>query len=813
MAKYTFGAISPKLIQGAGTYDVIASWPTYTGSKDLTYRNSRGTKKVKKGVSRKSMVASWAVVWQYRMMGLWFEGSSSTVAASGPLTSTYTAPDGSTGVRCYVKAASKTYVTYVDKNAGKKGKNPSWVKETPYYFSTSAKWAGFDFAAQKPDTPEAPTIALTNGTSVTVKCSSDAAALASYSVQLQVDGSNESAVTVKTDAAQLEKVMAAGYGKSVRARFFVTTTKGSDSSWSPWSDYAYTDCAAPNAPNAAAYDGGAVVSIEAVSGAKSYKVAYSMDKAHLETDTGTVTTKDSPTTTCYIDVMESGGWYFKARAVSINGSDGAWSDVAGPFQIGAQPTAPTTFNGSDGVVIGEPAVLAWVHNCADGGQQAEAEVETENDIGGGTFVVKGAISQCNYETADRKDGEEVRWRVRTKSASGLWSPWSGMTSFRCWERPTASISVKGGGSQATQETPLSSMPLEITVTGGTSAQRPVCASAWVTNVDEVEVVGAGGTTVMPPGSTVWVGELGFDGGTSSTASVGIGEISLVDGHEYVAHAVVVFDSGLAASASCAFAVSFGEFECDPQCSIECDADALTASVTVWADVPNADEGTSAEEAAEEDWEPQAASLAQGVTLSVLRIESDGSTTPLASGIANDGMGIVTDPHPRLDRQAYRVVATSTQTGQQAWADGEANQFGTVGAVVQWDESWSESRDGEDATAYAGRRIVLPYNVSVSESGQYDAALVSYWGREAPVAYFGDQRNTACTIGASVKKSDTESIDALRALQSWRGECHVRTSNGVGWWAQAYVDLSTSYDSDEVKASISCTMTDHAEVAL
>lgn len=226
---------------------------------------------------------------------------------------------------------------------------------------------------------------------------------------------------------------------------------------------------------------------------------------------------------------------------------------------------------------------------------------------------------------------------------------------------------------------------------------------------------------------------------------------------------------------------------DPELTATVDADNYSCSLTPVCysdeealpdniepdDVPEGTEGDDGGGSGSEDpGDAQPArALAEGVTLSVFRVDQDGSTVLIADGLANDGAAQCFDAYPNFGSCLYRVVATSVSSGAQAFSD-LAVRVPAPGVLIQW----------------SGGQVLLPYNLDLSESYDPDVALMEYSGRTDPVSIYGTQLGRTASWKAEVSKADhTEEIASLRKLGTHMADCHVREPSGTGY--PAYVKVA------------------------
>jgi hypothetical protein len=236
-----------------------------------------------------------------------------------------------------------------------------------------------------------------------------------------------------------------------------------------------------------------------------------------------------------------------------------------------------------------------------------------------------------------------------------------------------------------------------------------------------------------------------------------------------------------------------------------DFDVASLTCTIWPWCYAAPEGDSPDIEDVLDGE-----LAEGVELSVWRVDAGGAVTLIGDGIANDGTQWVRDPHPTFGTCTYRIVATDLATGAQAATDGTV-ETPWARVCIQWDEDWLlVVTDGVDGERPEGHRLDLPYNLRIKETSDPDVVLREYDGRDAPVAYYGTQLGIGGDWTADLRKGiDEAERAALRELMRWRDDCYVRDPYGNGYWASVQVrSLDHDYDSEAEAVSITVTRVAH-----
>lgn len=203
-----------------------------------------------------------------------------------------------------------------------------------------------------------------------------------------------------------------------------------------------------------------------------------------------------------------------------------------------------------------------------------------------------------------------------------------------------------------------------------------------------------------------------------------------------------------------------------------------------------------------------ATLSEDVTLAVYRREFDGGFVEIASGIENTNQTFTTDPHPALDYARYRIVATTNSTGAVSYYDVPGFPISEVGAIIQWDEVWTNfDMDADKELAqppWTGSLLRIPYNIDISTSNAPDVTLVKYAGRKRSVSYYGTHLGEQATWNMEIPKDDKELVYALRRLQLWMGDVYVREPSGSGYWANIKVSFNQTHGDVKIPVSFNLT---------
>ena len=99
---------------------------------------------------------------------------------------------------------------------------------------------------------------------------------------------------------------------------------------------------------------------------------------------------------------------------------------------------------------------------------------------------------------------------------------------------------------------------------------------------------------------------------------------------------------------------------------------------------------------------------------------------------------------------------------------------------------------DGAEIFEGSILELPANIKITDQNSNDVDLVSYIGRERPVAYYGTQKGEGLTINCEFDKEDEATLTMLRHLMAYSGDVYVREPSGLGYWANVSVSYNREY---------------------
>lgn len=715
---------------------------------------------------------------------IWFIGNDSEVTNKQD---TYTAPSNAIRVRFVVKPVSETYKQNDD--------------DVVYWTADWSTEKIYNFSSNIPTTPSAPSVTLKQYTLTATLDNTDTDATI---IQFQVLKDNSiifktAQVTVEEEEeygsykyAQYSCYVDAGSEYKVRCR---GVRNGLFSEWSEYSEKVSTIPATPSGFTECRAKTTTSVYLEwaAVSTAKTYDIEYTTDKDYFDSSDKTTTISSIESTSYEKTGLENGDTYFfRLRAVNDSGNS-PWSEISSVV-VGKDPGAPTTWASTTTVIVGEPLILYWVHNAEDGSSQTIAELEIYSNGSATIYTIRNSTeedekdktSSYRLNTSIYTEGTTLKWRVRTAGVTGNYGDWSVQRTVEVYAPPTLTLSVTN--STGNTFSTLSSFPIIVKGTAGPSSQLAIGYHLSIVANEAYETVDSlGNTKYVNKGDTLY--SRYFDNSSELSTTLSANDVSFENNASYKLICVVSMNSGLTAESTMEFNVGWDDSVYSVNCRLTINETSYVAAIRPYC-------------------KDKSGELVEDVTLAVYRREFDGKFTEIISNVANVRNMFVSDPHPALDYARYRIVATSTTTGQVMYYDVPAYPVGGKAVVIQWDEAWSDFDATIDDTlaspSWAGSMLKLPYNIDISDSNSKDVVLVEYIGREHPVGYYGTQLGTTSTWNVDIPATDKETIYALRRLQNWMGDVYVREPSGAGYWASVSVSFSKKHCEVTIPVTIQVT---------
>ena len=818
--------------------------------------------------SKSNQTESYKVLWAYKDgSGTVLVGDDSSiqvdsVTPTAARQSTYAIPNGSLEVKFKVKPISK-----------KKTVNG---KETTYW---TGEWTDFQiYKCETPlETPPVPDVEIVNNklTATLDNIDIDGADAIEFEV-VKLDLSKSPAKktkfvdntpsTIVSGRASYSCYVDAGAEYQVRCRA-VKNKK----IYSEWSDYSGNQQSGPATPTEitkiryeSKTDSVDMVYLEWTKSATAtgYVIQYTTDKEYFDLSdqvqevSVTADGQNDPPTSKLVTIQSGGSeYFFRVKAVQ-DGLESGWSEISSVV-VGKAPAAPTTWSSTTTGVVGDDIILYWVHNSEDSSKQSSAELKIDINGTVTTYtlanttvnndvlyykplseedVEKGKTNFCELKAPE--NGAKIKWQVRTKGVVDEYSPWSIERTIDIYQKPTLYLAVtnKSGSMLDT----VTGFPFYIEGNAGGDRQKPIGYHVVVASNEIYETLdNVGREIIVNAGEEIYYKYFDVFDGWSSPEELIIeltpGSIDLVNNVSYTVTCTVTMDSGLSATASIDFTISWTEVDYDPNAEIGIDAESYTAyirpycestsitrylvtkitnssyrrettrAVNVWGtEIPGAKtttgelvfEGVDSKGNDVYFCEVEETTDVTNVLLAVYRRQFDGSFIELASELDASERITITDPHPSLDLARYRIVATAKDTGAITYYDVPGYPVGGKAAIIQWNEAWTRFENDEEAEleqpAWSGSLLRLPYNIDVSDNTNPDVALVEYIGREHPVGYYGTQIGHTSNWSMEIEKADKETLYALRRLQRWMGNVYVREPSGSGYWANITVSFSQKH---------------------
>ena len=727
----------------------------------------------------------YEVRWYYATgNGIWFAADSSTVTVKQSI---YTAPANASKVKFKIKPVAKTHK--VNK------------KDVSYWTATWSKEPSYNFRNENPPvTPATPTVTI-NGYMLTAEL--DTTDPATTQIDFQV---------VRDDATRC--VTGTGFVIKQHVSFTCNITGGSKykvrcrgngkNGEGPWSEYSNSVNTIPNEP-ASITSCKALSSTEVmltwmiVGNATGYKIEYTTNSIYFDTNPGDVKSVqiDTNITQTEITGLTTGEeWFFRVCATNDQGSSG-WSKFAS-IKIGKVPDPPTTWSESTVLVIGEDAILYWVHNSEDGSEETSAEIQVTINGTSSTIPITDDLNanitthQYKLATSGYTSGAVITWKVRTKGILDQFSDWSTTRTINAYAPPTVDISVHELMDLSDIITTITSFPFYIKAVTGPQIQKPVSYSFTIVAMESYDTVNNLGEEVIINEGDIIYKRIQNGVGQSITLKILPSDLTLENNKSYMLNCTVSMDSGLTASNSYNFNVEWVDSVFEPDLEIGYDEDTLTTTIRPYC---NDADGVTI----------------PNIILAVYRREFDGSFTEIGSGLDNSQGTFVIDPHPALDYARYRVIAQSSVTGELNYYDPPAYPIQEKAVVLQWAEKWSEfdinAEEAFEQPPWTGSLLKLPYNIDISDSGAPDVSLVKYIGRKDPVAYYGTQQGHTSNWNVEILKDDVDTLYALRRLKAYMGNVYVREPSGSGYWAQVGISFSQKHCELTIPVSLTVTKVD------
>lgn len=534
------------------------------------------------------------------------------------------------------------------------------------------------------------------------------------------------------------------------------------------------------------------------------------------------------------------------------------------YNAGTAPLAPTVWTSKSTYNEEEKIRFQWINNSTDGSYQSYYDLEltyfnivrnitksttvpidqSEPTYGITFNTIYDIVSLFNdYPGMENMDPGvfTIRYRLRVKCQYGVdepsvgWSEWTTYKEFNVYKKPTLEFEHNGrtdwywdpfdfrydtiytayNGSPFAPEPDriVDHFPIFIGVVSGPVPQQGLEYSFTITALDDYDMLDYDGTEKHVHSGEVIYSKISPPTKRYGNTAVGnycliridAWDILLANGIHYNLNAVVTMDSGLTAQCSRDFYTQFQDASFLPDADIVVDDELFTAYIEPTLVPPELEDGEESLEL-------------EDVVFNIFRRNYDGTMTEIATALNGGDIISIVDPHPSLNGASYRIIGMSKKTGEVQYVDKPGQEFNEKPIIIQWDDNWQpydlledyvdEAEDEKNLMLYGqglqGNMLKLPYNIDVTNAYDVDKELVSYIGRENPVAYYGTAKGESMTLNTVIPKSSKDIIFGLRKLSRYSGVCYIREPSGTGYWADVTVSFNINHLEVTVPVSITAT---------
>lgn len=522
--------------------------------------------------------------------------------------------------------------------------------------------------------------------------------------------------------------------------------------------------------------------------AEKYKIQYATKYEYLATNsnkTSSVSTTDK-STTFIVAGLEKGNQYFFRVASTNSEGDSDYSNIMS-ISLGSVPNAPTTWSRPTTAVVEEDCELYWSHNASDGSKETSAQVYI--DVNGTAEIHTvintdpddvDAVTPKKYTILKTtlSVGGVIKWKVRTAGVTKEYGDWSATRQINVYQKPTIGLTVTDSSGSSIDT--ITGFPFYIKGVTTPSEQKPIGYSVTITSTETYTKTDSDGNqSIVMNGDSVYSKYI--NSSSSLLLEMNAGNIDLEPGVHYMVEVKASMDSGLMASNTASFYVSWVDEAHPIDAVVTYDENNFAAYITPFSETTD-DSGNIIK--------------TKNVTLGVYRKEIDGTMTEIAIGVSNTVRTTVTDPHPTLDYLRYRIVCTDTITGSVSYYDLPVIPVNSPYMVIQWNENWisysGTANENAVTPPWSGSLVAIPYNVDVTDDNSPDSSLVQYAGRTYPVGYYGKSISAKSSWKCDIPWYDNETLFQLERLKIWKGNCYVRSPYGAGFWANVTVSFTRTH---------------------
>lgn len=456
------------------------------------------------------------------------------------------------------------------------------------------------------------------------------------------------------------------------------------------------------------------------------------------------------------ELAQGVNYYFRVRLKDTSDTYSPYSSMVS-LSFASAPGKPVLTSSALAIQPGESFQLAWTYESTDTTEQALAIIYDN-----GTELARVENnSQRMSITPAWIYGSSHPLTVRTVSKSGVLSVLSDAVTITVAAAPSIS-SIASSITSGIVNGVLEELPIVIEVTGAGEGGQTI-----------IKIERLGDYFVERPNGSQTEG---YDGETIYAISYsGEVELSIMpddlvgsfdDGGSYRLTAIVQDSVGQKASSYLDFTVAWAH-----------QAEAPTATVTVNSDLTAKVKAIAP------------ASYVAGDTVDIYRLSADKPELIVKGG---DFGQFYLDPYP-ASNGGYRFV------------DVTANGDYTTATGIAWIDKTCSLTLEDAIIDFNGERLVLPYNLELSNSWEKDFEETKYLNGHV-VGDWNAAVSRSGSIGAVLERNDARNA-TIRDLAAWNGICHVRTPDGSSYSADVQVSESLSYSSKSREYTLSITRVD------
>ena len=697
--------------------------------------------------------------------------------------------------------------------------------------NTDWNYKEYDFRNNPPDLPPDPDFQIDNNNVLTITYNNISSDINADSIEIAIYQDDTTKYQTAKIAIDQETHFAKFVGNVEPGHFYKARSRAvRNNIYGGWTNFTSNEQSRPIAPSeittlrsqkiseAQSVKYGVLVEWTEEPTAKQYEVQWTTNIEYFDIsgEVHSQTTEEGQGPRLLITDIELGHeYFFRVGSINDKGSSLNWTPIKS-VTLGLRPSAPTTWSNVASAILGEDLNLYWKHNSMDGSYETFARLHLT--------VIDSANPQLepmeytkvieNTRPDEEKDnngvytintndpewagllgeGFVVKWKVQTAGVIHEYSEWSIEREVNVYMQPVLELDITNKDGISIEE--ISSYPFYFSILARPSTQKPISYYIEVVSNDGYNTIdNIGEIKTINPGDKVY--QKYYDPERNAwrfIVEMNPSNIDLQNNMNYTVNITVAMDSGLNATTSKEFDVTFTDNGYRPNGDVIIDKETLTASIHPYC-MENYEHDGIIEER-----------LSENCLLSVYRREYDGTFTEISTGIENDETTYVVDPHPSLDYARYRIVAKTSDTGTISYYDLDAVKIGEPSVVIQWSEKWSkfdyESDEDDIEVPWAGSMVKIPYNVDITENKNIDVSLVEYVGRKHPVSYYGTQLGESATWNVDIPADDKELLYTLRRLSRWTGDVYAREPSGTGYWA----NISVSFSKKHLDVTIPITFT-------